>query len=171
MLARPDTLTDRNDDSLVMTNWLFPELERFDGKSARQEAMRRAWKQLAWNRMNLALLPLAILVVVAVAVVLLILVRTVVDLPPVVFGGVVGGISGGAASLCMQWLLRMPIRRQLRAELTRAGKPTCLGCGYDLRGNVLEQADNTPDTNPCTTRCPECGSDSPTRLPDQSEAD
>lgn len=42
------------------------------------------------------------------------------------------------------WLVRRRIARNLRLELTRRGLPTCLGCGYDLTGNV-------------SGVCPECG--------------
>jgi predicted RNA-binding Zn-ribbon protein involved in translation (DUF1610 family) len=51
--------------------------------------------------------------------------------------------SGGGVGL---WLTRMRVRRSLRTDLNRIGIPTCLGCGYDLRGH-----------DDITRRCPECG--------------
>ena len=41
-------------------------------------------------------------------------------------------------------LLRSPIRRSLRRQLWNEGLPICIGCGYDLTGNV-------------SGVCPECG--------------
>jgi len=56
-------------------------------------------------------------------------------------------LSAAAAALgcyVIVWLVRRRITRNLRMELTRRGLPTCLGCGYDLTGNV-------------SGVCPECG--------------
>ena len=49
------------------------------------------------------------------------------------------------------WIFKRQIHRQLRRNLTARGLPTCIRCGYDLRG--------LPDESP---RCPECGSNRPT---------
>lgn len=49
-----------------------------------------------------------------------------------------------AASILTLWFVRKRINRNVRRELNRRGMPTCLGCGYDLTGNV-------------SGVCPECG--------------
>ena len=41
-------------------------------------------------------------------------------------------------------IIRKPIQRSLRRQLNASGRPICVVCGYDLRGQV-------------EARCPECG--------------
>lgn len=45
--------------------------------------------------------------------------------------------------VAMQLLWRRPLQQHLRQELVRRGKPICICCGYDLRGQS-------------EPRCPEC---------------
>lgn len=51
-------------------------------------------------------------------------------------------------ALLAWWDLRWS-RRVLRQALNERGKPTCMSCGYDLRGLPPAQPDGT-------TICPEC---------------
>jgi hypothetical protein len=57
-------------------------------------------------------------------------------------------IAPGAA-LAIWWNLRWS-RQALRQALNEQGQPTCMSCGYDLRGLTPAPSDSAPV-------CPECG--------------
>ena len=54
------------------------------------------------------------------------------------------GIGCGAGAAAGYWVVRRVMHRSLRRQLNDAGQPTCMKCGYDLRGQT-------------EARCPECG--------------
>lgn len=119
---------------------MFPELERFGTKRSRKLAFRRASDAVHLNAWGIGLL-----VVVGAVVILArelnpaFMSRWQVDIP-------VRVLSCGAPMFVALWMLRRAIRTALRRDLNASGKPTCLECGYDLRGQV-------------DPRCPECGED------------
>lgn len=65
-------------------------------------------------------------------------------LPPVVVGGICGGIVGGGSVALLQIFYRQEMLRFIRDDMNRKGLPICRECGYDLRS-----------AQDC--RCPECG--------------
>lgn len=63
---------------------------------------------------------------------------------PILRGGLIGGLAGGSVAGIWQFVLRSAIEQEIRVEMVARGIPVCMGCGYDLRGQVEQ-------------RCPECG--------------
>jgi hypothetical protein len=61
-----------------------------------------------------------------------------------IFGAIVGWLLVAGAL----WFGRKTIQRSLRRQLNEAELPTCMKCGYDLRGQI-------------EPRCPECGTPFP----------
>ena len=131
-----------------ISKWLFPELKRFDTHVERWRAGEAAHNENRFRFVGAVILTL----LVYVALSLLVfwgteIVRRVPDRSSVATAvclafPFVGGVFLGLAPLA---LVRRSIRRSLRRHLTKAGMPTCVSCGYDLRGQI-------------EPRCPECGS-------------
>ena len=128
-----------------ITKWMFPELARFETAEQRRVAWQEAHRQ---SRLLCALIVgLGAGIGTGFLVVLLDIFfgRIVaVSLPAVAKGCLAGGVAGAAAGYIGWWPVRGRIRRSLRQQLTEAGIPTCVPCGYDLRGQI-------------EPRCPECG--------------
>jgi len=60
----------------------------------------------------------------------------------------VGVVAGVVLPLTYNFAFRRPLRTLIRKELLARRVPVCVKCGYDLRGQE-------------TSRCPECGVESP----------
>lgn len=123
---------------------LFPELELFEDATAAQAALHRAKNAVLRNvRRWLALMCFIIAVGVVIGL-LFVWLRRAVGIDPSWTGGASGGVSGATGVIAVQYLFRRPIQQQLRTQLNQQGRPVCMKCGYNLRGNV-------------SNRCPECG--------------
>ncbi len=135
----------------VPDKWLnlrsFPELRLFDSEQEAGEAYHIAWKStrtLARILPLLLLFALVFLLISGAASVLLGPKRgSWTKLP---LG--VRTISSLCAAVVMvtvdRLVSRRTIRRSIREQLVRSGRPVCMECGYDLRGQE-------------EPRCPECG--------------
>ena len=121
----------------------YPELQRFESQSDAKAAMH-AWRKrmLKMPRFWLGLLGYT-LGVGALVLVTLVSLRPWLKLTPSMFGGIVGGVTGGSGTVVLTWFWRHRCRRFLRRQLLASGIPICLKCGYDLRGSK--------------DICPECG--------------
>lgn len=115
--------------------WLYPELDAFPSRKLAWRALERSHRPIYLAALTVGLI-LVCLCLAAWSLVLDMLGRplTAVLMLPV---------------CCVLWVairlsVRERVRRLLRAELVRLGKPICVGCGYDITG-VSEP------------RCPECG--------------
>ncbi len=122
----------------------YPELGRF---ASREEADKvvHAWKKQLMKMPRFWLGLVAYTCVMGITIVsILIAIRPLVFVPGSMYGGIVGGMTGGSGFLVLTWFWRHRLRRFLRERLVASGIPVCLKCGYDLRGQ----------TEP---RCSECG--------------
>ena len=121
----------------------YPELQRFASQPDAKAAMH-AWRKrmLKMPRFWFGLLGYT-LGVGALVLATLISLRPWLKLPPSMFGGIVGGVTGGSGTVVLTWFWRHRCRRFLRQQLLASGIPICLKCGYDLRASK--------------DRCPECG--------------
>lgn len=122
----------------------YPELARF-GSSREADAVFWSWQKamLKKPRFWLALLGYTAIVGIFVSATL-ILMRRWVQFPMSMFGGIVGGVTGGSGTVALTWLWRRQCRAFLREELVDRGVAICVKCGCDLRGQSV-------------ARCPECG--------------
>ena len=122
----------------------YPELRRFPSREDADQALRAWGKQL----MRMPRFWLGIVGyssgVGAIIAMILISVRPWFHVPTTLYGGVVGGVTGGSCMVMVAWFWRHRCRRFLRQQLAAHGIAVCLKCGYDLRGQ----------TEP---RCSECG--------------
>ena len=124
-------------------NVLYPELARFPSRHQRDEALVRARREAPVRKR----IPLKILVPTIAIVLFGYVLEWLRPNPPVSIGAI-----AWAVGLALMWgsvyvifrYARGEVRKCLRAELSRAGVPTCVECGYDLR-NIPEWV------------CPECG--------------
>jgi hypothetical protein len=132
-----------------LQEWLYPELKRFEHYPDRARAEMDYSSQLVrrWP-IWIAIILMALLFGPAVPFVIN---RVVGGLGvgtalsgALLIGGVIGVLQVAAFMLIFNVLFRRPYRRFLRRRLGELGLPTCVGCGYDLRGQVVP-------------RCPECG--------------
>ncbi|MGB0714303.1 MAG: hypothetical protein ACPGXK_00380 [Phycisphaerae bacterium] len=151
---------------------LFPELDRFEDKQQRMQISQQAWqRQLSRPMFWIGLLLYGALMVVFVYGMMTQVARRI-PIPTYLYGGIVGGVFGGGFMAWLQWLLREPIRRELRRKLNEEGMPTCVGCGYDMRGSIggrqPEEHQSSPSAErpsaerPTNADCPECGRKSAT---------
>ncbi|MGE5607712.1 MAG: hypothetical protein ACM359_00515 [Bacillota bacterium] len=138
------------------SRWLkvFPELAFIDDPAERAVLWRAAVRTSRWLFFASAI-PLVVLVVFLVNVVFtrdpFPLLRELLGIPDrplyylrLIVPVIVNGTMGIWGPLCLFWLFRRRIQRTLRQQLLARGVPICLGCGYDLRGQL-------------EPRCPECG--------------
>ena len=116
---------------------VFPELSSFATTAARREALRKAA-----NRVYLtgSLLGSLLLIISLWCAPVLQEHTGLSELPMLLSFGLICGLTGFGFVL----LGRRRIRVSLRSQLNAQGIPTCMHCGYDLRGQE-------------TGRCPECG--------------
>ena len=122
----------------------YPELQHFASPEQAKKAMR-AWKKrmLKMPRFWIGLMGYTCGVGVLVVVILISL-RPWLKIPYSMFGGIVGGFTGGSGTGVLTWFWRNRCQRFLRQQLIDSGIPICLKCGYELRGQT-------------EARCPECG--------------
>ncbi len=116
----------------------FPEKK--DAKEATVDWSKRHVKKLSFWIGLICYSALVGLVVTG----LLIGIRRWIPLPPALFGGIVGGVTGGTGFIAMRWYWRDHYRRFLRTRLNTLGIPICMKCAYDLTANE-------------SGACPECG--------------
>jgi len=120
--------------------FVFPELDRFESKADRKTAMRRAGQTVhatAW-----------FLAIAAVGTVVGVIVKELIwkwlsALGPV-SNPLFAWVMFIGVGTCYLLVIRKGACRSLREQLNAAGRPTCMQCGYDLRGQI-------------DPRCPECG--------------
>ena len=121
-----------------------PELQGLASPKEAKEVVRAWQKQLMKSpKFGLALVVYSG-VIGATAMAILVSIRRLFYFPSSMYGGVVGGITGGTGVIAINWFWRNRLRRYLREQLVARGQPICLKCGYDLRGQI-------------EARCPECG--------------
>ena len=122
----------------------YPELDRFASREEAKKALNAWQKQLMKTpKFWLVLVGYTCGVGLTVGVILVSL-RHWFLLPKSMFGGLVGGITGGSGAVLVTWFWRHQCRRFLRQELVARGIPICVKCGYDLQGQA-------------EPRCSECG--------------
>jgi len=136
---------------------IFPEVTYFEILEER----RKAWA-LATKLPRGGLLAYCVILVVVLAVAppmaqFLLLSLPGVDEVPPVFNGVVVALIVVPAPMVTAWIFRRKVQRSLRQQLTERGRPICLECGYDLRGQTV-------------SRCPECGTAFDEKLLKDAEA-
>jgi hypothetical protein len=137
-------MSDSSDKSNLSSRWFraFPELAIFNDRAERRTALRRARNNVRYA-VWLALISCAVCAAWGLLFPWLHLGRylpfsraTITFFGSITLGTIIG-LSG--------WrIFRRSIQRSLRHQLIELGRPVCLHCGYDLRGQ----------TEP---RCPECG--------------
>jgi protein-S-isoprenylcysteine O-methyltransferase Ste14 len=131
----------------LLARWLFSELSCFEDRAQRQAA----WESAA-NANRLRFVGAVLMATIVTmgcfavafegAVTLRHLLGRWIMTGMVAFAAAgLGGMGTGVLALAF---VRRSVRRTLRRQLTDAGMPMCVDCGYDLRGQ----------TEP---RCPECG--------------
>ena len=122
----------------------YPELQHFASPEQAKQAMhawekrrlkmRRFWFGRMGDTWGVGVLVLAILISL----------RPWLNIPSSMFGGIVGGFTGGSGIVVLTWFWRDRCQRFWRQQLIASGIPICLKYGYDLRGQT-------------EARCPECG--------------
>lgn len=124
----------------------FPELARVESRAERKALWRAAYYPVlkSWRYWFIAIASQAGCQVAFRRVTVQLLRQTGVTAYTHLWSICATAVGAALASLLTLWLVRRRIARNMRAELLKRGKPTCLSCGYDLRG----QQD---------PRCPECG--------------
>jgi len=129
----------------------FPELGRFEPGKPRRAAWRRAWREMPKSRKGTyAFFPVYILAWMGIFMSVTIVIDRfqpyiLPGLAPSTFLAVIKGAASGLIGVyALMWLGRRGIERSLRRQLIETGLPTCMKCGYDLRGQL-------------EPRCPECG--------------
>lgn len=123
----------------------FPELRRVDDPAERMGLWKKAVRERGWlvYLVICGLLGLGMLVLIVSARSLAARFWPNTLAGPIV-SGIVGGFMGPAGAWAGIVLFRRQIHRSLRRQLVERGVAICVGCGYDLRGQV-------------EPRCPECG--------------
>jgi hypothetical protein len=130
------------------------ELERFPDKASRQSAVKQVLRKLGFSWLYIGGLIVCAIPLMELAQAI---VRAISPLLPAVPGWglrlmsylLYFGFTLGWA-LGYFWLRRRTVQQFVRARLSELGIPTCLHCGYDLRGQTVP-------------RCSECGK--PFKLP------
>jgi polyferredoxin len=131
---------------MAMPMGWFPELARFEDEKQRKDAHKKAYKTLhrCWYYW-VALIVLIIVLQLGAELLAYVIAPYAPSFMSRKLIGIIGrGMSYSFAGLGAIWLVRSTITRSLRTQLNEAGLPTCMKCGYDLRGQVER-------------RCPECG--------------
>lgn len=134
----------------------YPELQHFDTREEAKQVVS-AWQKQQMKMPKFWLTLLAYTVGVGVLVVaLLISIRRWVYIPGSMYGGLVGGITGGSGLVVITWFWRFRCRKFIRQQLVARGIPICIKCGYDVRGQI-------------EPRCSECGTPFDAKLIDRTD--
>ena len=126
---------------------IFPELMVSETREQRRVAWQKATKHSLRGLVLYALS--AVVITSAITIPLALLVRfgrPPVRIPPMAIGVAVGMSVSMIGPSVTFLLFRRRIQRSLRRQLVEIGKPVCMTCGYDLRGQTM-------------ARCPECGTE------------
>ncbi len=122
----------------------FPELNQLETKEERQAVFTQALKQVCKRpRFWLYMILGTVVLPAGVYLVFSSVVRRI-PMPRLLSAGLIGGIVAGFFGGSWQFVFRRAIQEEIRIEMIARGIPVCMGCGYDLRGQVEQ-------------RCPECG--------------
>jgi len=126
----------------LLGDWksVFPELDRFESKESRKKAMRCAGRTAHATSWFVAICTVGLVVGLMVKE----HARKWLPVPSPFFDGPFAWIMFLCIGVCYVLVIRKGARRALRQQLNDAGMPTCMDCGYDLRGQI-------------DPRCPECG--------------
>lgn len=137
-------------NGFINKNW--PELDRYE-TAEEAEAAYVAAKKRATSGGRQFIIRMCVVIVVAASIggISGYLIRGTTLAKAVWFSSIRTMIIIAASGLVHHWLVRSAITKIVREDLNRAGHPTCLKCGYDLRGNPEFPG------NPPLLRCPECG--------------
>lgn len=143
--SRSDSADEDHSSPIVpeMLHAFFPESRRFPTARTRYDAWRRAWnlggykRYVSFSRMALVGVVLGSMAVAYVVAFW----KEVLQMRALLLFNFVFAFSIPIAMVFAFWT---PVRRALRHELVLAGVPTCIPCGYDLRGTS-------------SGTCPECG--------------
>ena len=122
----------------------FSELEQLETKEERQAVYEQALKKVYKRPRFWLYMILGTVILPAVATIIFVRFGRAVPMPLWLNGAMIGGIVSGSLVASWEFVFRRAIEEQIRLEMVARGIPVCLGCGYDLRGQV-------------EPRCPECG--------------
>jgi hypothetical protein len=126
----------------LLGDWksVFPELDAFESKASRKLAIRRAGRDMHATAWFAAICAVGMVLVVIFKEFAWGWLSALSPLSDVLFAWV----AFLGMCTCHLLVIRKGVRRSLREQLNVAGRPTCMQCGYDLRGQI-------------DRRCPECG--------------
>lgn len=128
------------------SSWLqrmFPELTRFPNQENRNDAWRRAGQSVHWSGSLLC----GFLLLLILSPILKLCAHAGTWLArngELLAIGIAMFVAWYLAPFLLLWIFRGRLRQYLWRELLKHHVPTCLKCGYDLRGLI-------------SPRCPECG--------------
>lgn len=122
--------------------WLFPELKYYASEEERKLAMKAALSRCVNTYIWYWILFACIFVLMLQAQRIITAYYGSHFLTPALVGGVYAFIGSSTGV----WISRHRIRTYLRKDLWESGHLVCVGCGYDLRGQL-------------DARCPECGNE------------
>ena len=122
----------------------FPELGQLETEEERQAVFKQALQKVGKRpRFWLYMILGTVVLPAGVYLVFSSVIRRI-PMPRLLIAGLIGGIVAGSMAASWQFVFRSAIQEQIRLEMVARGVPVCMGCGYDLRGQV-------------EPRCPECG--------------
>jgi hypothetical protein len=124
---------------------LFPELALFDEDEG-ADALLNAYKETRWipKLVKICLIGVGMPLAPVVAGAFSPRVQAFMDAHEIVGVGLIAAGVSITTGIVGLWLARDRMQRSLRRQLLEAGRPVCIECGYDLRGQI-------------EPRCPECG--------------
>ena len=122
----------------------FSELDQLDTKEEQQAVYKQALKKVCKRPRFWLYMILGTMFLPAGATIIFVWFGRAVPMPPWLKGSLIGGIVAGFFAGSWQFVFRSAIQKEIRIEMIARGVPVCMGCGYDLRGQVEQ-------------RCPECG--------------
>lgn len=123
----------------------FPELMQFETEEERRAVHRAAVKKVfRGHRFWLSLVFGSVCVGGAITLIFELCSRQLLYIPSALRGGLIGGFVGGSIMALLHRLFHRAIEKEIRLEMIARGLSVCMGCGYDLRGQI-------------EPRCPECG--------------
>ncbi len=123
---------------------LFPELKMIESQAERLRLLTEADQQTVGLGKRLAFIVVVATIVGAVAWLVFATITKWWAIPRWSIGASTAATCIVACVLGVQVFWRRPLRIHIRQALSQRGIPLCLGCGYNLTGNV-------------SGTCPECG--------------